>query len=283
MAIDNWGTKCCFFNLCFYFSPSRPQVKFSLGILCTAIKLAGDRRRAATRLQSTVSTAPWLEGGSCSSSSVSGLATGNDCTFLVLFVSLLCRYYCRKFWWNATTAILGSSCNEFLWVICFSALGVLIKTSFCLAALAKAQAMAAVRKANSITALTQTAKLDHALVGDVLKEIFSATMCTQDLMVFHNIMRDVWSFSTLQEPGLLTESERSNQSLVQAACVDEALQLGLVAHPPWMDKIMKLYTLLNSCQGVTLTVVCLLYLLSPSHRHDLGRCCGDWFLWLWQD
>ena len=110
--------------------------------------------------------------------------------------------------------------------------------------------MAAVRKAHSLTSLTDNAKIDHALVGGALKQVLGARMSTQDSMVFHNILRDVWNFCSLQDIDSSTEAEQEKLSLIQAACTNQASQLGLVAHPPWMHKLMQLYTLLKYSPGL---------------------------------
>jgi dynein heavy chain len=121
-----------------------------------------------------------------------------------------------------------------------------------IAGAAKAQAMAAVRRVHNLTSLTDNAKVDHALVGGVLKQMLGARMSTHDSMVFHNIMRDMWNFCSLHD--YLPEQEKFY--LIQEACTHQALQLGLIDHPPWMHKVMQLYTLLNYSPGVIVAGTC---------------------------
>ena len=119
----------------------------------------------------------------------------------------------------------------------------------CVDQLMKFQAVAAVRKANSVTPLTQNAKLDHSLVGVVLKEMFMARMATKDLTVLYNVMRDVWNFSNLHDPDTLAEDEETKLSQIQQACATMSSDLGLIAHSPWLAKVMHLYTLLDRFNG----------------------------------
>eukprot|EP00118_Oscarella_pearsei_P013596 m.109954 g.109954 ORF g.109954 m.109954 type:complete len:5180 (+) comp37381_c0_seq5:135-15674(+) len=113
---------------------------------------------------------------------------------------------------------------------------------------AGAQAVTA-RRANI---LSLQAKQDHALFGDVVKEILGSRLNSHDKLTFFNILRDVW-YNQIVEIESISKSEQVEMDAIQLAVQQETLTQGFQPHQPWIDKILQLYTLLENSQGVIIT------------------------------
>lgn len=73
----------------------------------------------------------------------------------------------------------------------------------------------------------------------------------QDLSLFKTIVKDMFA-SLPVPPEPKSMSARVRNSDVEAAIESQAIERGLVAHRPWIDKCLQLYTVSTVSQGADL-------------------------------
>ncbi|XP_051780690.1 uncharacterized protein LOC114649411 [Erpetoichthys calabaricus] len=103
-------------------------------------------------------------------------------------------------------------------------------------------------KTASSNAMTPVARLEHALTGETLHECLAPRMEGDDLLVFSQIVRDV--FGDIVDLSNQDSYFQSSPSGLEKAILKAAKNNNLIPHTPWVNKVKQLYTLSQINQGI---------------------------------
>ncbi|CAL1527205.1 unnamed protein product [Lymnaea stagnalis] len=131
--------------------------------------------------------------------------------------------------------------------------------------LSKPPPLGGVRKSGTFIPLTPQAKQEHSMVCDILDEIISPRLTTENQALFKNILKDCFhnlpgadgkSSAKARQVGSAKVAARSSPKLdatlsdLEPALVKKSVEAGLVAHKPWINKCSQLYMLSQIYNGI---------------------------------
>ncbi|XP_071954985.1 uncharacterized protein [Antedon mediterranea] len=97
------------------------------------------------------------------------------------------------------------------------------------------------RKQGLPNPMTAAARTEHTVVAQALHHIIAPRLKADSNYIFSNVIKDIFT-GTGEAP--LPQSSRSHRSRLNAehAMIAKAQENGLIAHTPWVNKIMQLYS-----------------------------------------
>ncbi|KAG2467807.1 DYHG protein, partial [Polypterus senegalus] len=126
-------------------------------------------------------------------------------------------------------------------------------------------------KTASSNAMTPVARLEHALIGETLHECLAPRMEGDDLLVFSQIVRDV--FGDIVDLSNQDSYFQSSPNGLEKAILKAAKNNNLIPHTPWVNKVKQLFTLSQVNQGMFMQLSSGEHIHLNSNMHLLFETC----------
>ncbi|XP_055954873.1 dynein axonemal heavy chain 8-like [Patella vulgata] len=106
------------------------------------------------------------------------------------------------------------------------------------------------RKTGTPNPMTAAGKLEHSLVCQTIEEMLSPRMAAQDQAQFKIILKDVFVGLPDSPAARNALSAKSRGFDLEAALENKAMDAGLIAHKPWINRCMQLHNLSQVSNGI---------------------------------
>ncbi|XP_067674368.1 uncharacterized protein [Haliotis asinina] len=106
------------------------------------------------------------------------------------------------------------------------------------------------RKGGTPNPMTSAGKQEHSMVCQTLEEIIGPRLTAENMALFKTIVKDCFAGLPDAPLGQPIGSARSRGMDIEAALESKAMDAGLIAHKPWLNKCTQLYSLSQAYPGI---------------------------------